>query len=159
MKTALYPGTFDPITYGHLDIIERASRLFDRVIVTVAINSRKSPLFTAEERVDMIREAVSAWKNVSCESFDGLIVDFAHRKEASALVRGLRNVSDLESESLMAHVNRRLSPELVTIFMMPSEQFAYLNSGIVREVAAFGGDIRAFVLPAVADKIRQKLKK
>lgn len=159
MKTALYPGTFDPLTNGHLDIIERASKLFDRVIVTVARNSRKSPLFTAEERVEMIREAVRRWPNVSCKSFDGLIVDFAGEQKASVLIRGLRTVSDFESELQMAQVNRRLAEELVTIFMMPEEKYSYLNSSIVKEVASYGGDIRSFVPAEIAQKVMRKYER
>lgn len=159
MKTALYPGTFDPLTLGHLDIIERSSKLFDRVIVTVAKNSRKTPLFAADERVEMIREAVRPWGNVSCESFDGLIVDFAIEKKASVLIRGLRTLSDFEVELQMAQVNRRLSEELITIFMMPGEKYSQLNSSIVKEVASFGGDIRSFVTPEVAQKVMSKYLK
>jgi pantetheine-phosphate adenylyltransferase len=156
MKNALYPGTFDPLTNGHLDIIERAAKLFDRVIVTVARNSRKSPLFTVEERVEMIREAIRQWPNVTCESFDGLIVDFAREQKASVLIRGLRTVSDFESEMQMAQVNRRLADELVTIFMMPEEKYTYLNSSIVKEIASYGGDIRSFVPAEIEQKVMRK---
>lgn len=158
MKTALYPGTFDPLTFGHIDIIERASALFDRVIVTVAKNPKKTPLFTAEEREDMIREAVTSWPNVTCESFDGLLVQFAKDQQATALIRGLRVISDFEYELQMAHVNRRLAQEVVTILMMPGEKYTYLNSSIVKEVASFGGDIQSFVPPFIADKIKNKLR-
>ncbi|MBL7961043.1 pantetheine-phosphate adenylyltransferase [bacterium] len=158
MKTALYPGTFDPLTFGHIDIIERASALFDRVIVTVAKNPKKTPLFTAEEREDMIREAVTSWPNVTCESFDGLLVQFAKDRQATALIRGLRVISDFEYELQMAHVNRRLAQEVVTILMMPGEKYTYLNSSIVKEVASFGGDIQSFVPPFIADKIKNKLR-
>jgi pantetheine-phosphate adenylyltransferase len=159
MKIALYPGTFDPLTYGHIDIIERASVLFDRVIVTVAKNPRKSPLFTAEERIEMIRDAVKPWTNITCESFDGLIVNFAKERQATALIRGLRVISDFENELQMAHVNRRLAHGLVTIFLMPGEKYTYLNSSIVKEVASFGGDIGSFVTPAIAEKVKEKLSK
>ncbi|KAB2879208.1 pantetheine-phosphate adenylyltransferase [bacterium] len=158
MKTALYPGTFDPLTFGHIDIIERAAALFDRVIVTVAKNPKKTPLFTAEEREDMIREAVKSWPNVTCESFDGLLVQFAKDRQAKALIRGLRVISDFEYELQMAHVNRRLAQEVVTILMMPGEKYTYLNSSIVKEVASFGGDIQSFVPPFIADKIKNKLR-
>ncbi|MBL7994521.1 pantetheine-phosphate adenylyltransferase [bacterium] len=157
MKTALYPGTFDPLTYGHIDIIGRASALFDRVIVTVAKNPKKTPLFTAEEREDMIREAVKSWPNVTCEIFDGLLVQFAKDRQATALIRGLRVISDFEYELQMAHVNRRLAQEVVTILMMPGEKYTYLNSSIVKEVASFGGDIQSFVPPFIAEKIKIKL--
>lgn len=159
MKTALYPGTFDPLTYGHLDIIGRASVLFDQVIVTVARNPKKTTLFTAEERVEMIREAVKPWQNVVCESFDGLLVQFATERHATALIRGLRVISDFEYELQMAHVNRRLAQEVVTILLMPGEKYTYLNSSIVKEVALFGGDIQSFVPPAIADRVRNKLAK
>lgn len=159
MKTALYPGTFDPLTYGHLDIVERASALFDRVIVTVAKNPKKSPLFSAEERIEMIREAVKPWPNVTCEGFDGLLVQFARERQATALIRGLRVISDFEYELQMAHVNRRLAQEVVTLLLMPGEKYTYLNSSIVKEVASFGGDIQSFVPPAIADKVRNKFLK
>lgn len=157
MKTALYPGTFDPLTYGHLDIIERASALFGQVIVTVAKNPKKTPLFTAEERLEMIREAVKPFPNVSCESFDGLLVQFAKERHATALIRGLRVISDFEYELQMAHVNRRLAQEVVTLLMMPGEKYTYLNSSIVKEVASFGGDIQSFVPPAIAERVKSKL--
>ncbi len=157
MRTALYPGTFDPLTYGHMDIIERASAMFDRVIVTVAKNPKKSPLFTTEERVMMIRESIKPWTNVTCESFDGLIVDFARSRQALVLIRGLRVLSDFENELQMAHVNRRLAQDIVTVFMMPGEKYTYLNSGIVKEVASFGGDIQSFVTPAIAELVRKKI--
>ena len=159
MKTALYPGTFDPLTYGHLDIIERAAVLFDQVIVTVAKNPKKTPLFTAEERLDMIREAVKGWPNVTCEGFDGLLVQFAKERNATALIRGLRVISDFEYELQMAHVNRRLAQEVVTILLMPGEKYTYLNSSIVKEVASFGGDIQSFVPPAIAERVKNKLAK
>ncbi len=158
MKTAVYPGTFDPLTYGHLDIIERASVLFDNVIVTVAKNPKKSPLFSVEERITMVRDAVKDFVNVSCESFDGLIVDFAKRSHATVLIRGLRAISDFEYELQMAHVNRKLLNTLVTVILMPGEKYAYLNSTIVKEVAQFGGDISAFVPPPIAKKVVAKFK-
>ena len=157
MKTAIYPGTFDPVTLGHLDIIERASAIFDRVVVTVARNPKKSPLFTAEERVAMIREVTTHLTNVTCESFEGLVVDFARQAGAQALIRGLRAVSDFEYELQMAHVNRRLHNQLVTVVLMPGEKYTYLNSTIVKEVATFGGDIAAFVSPSVMARLHAKL--
>lgn len=157
MKTAIYPGTFDPVTLGHLDIIERAAAIFGRVVVTVARNPKKTPLFTAEERVAMIREVTTHLANVTCESFDGLVVDFARQAGAQALIRGLRAVSDFEYELQMAHVNRRLHSQLVTVVLMPGEKFTYLNSTIVKEVAAFGGDIAAFVSPSVMARLHAKL--
>jgi pantetheine-phosphate adenylyltransferase len=157
MRTALYPGTFDPLTYGHMDIIERASAMFERVIITVAKNPKKSPMFTSDERVMMIRESIKPWTNVTCESFDGLIVDFAKSREALVLIRGLRVLSDFENELQMAHVNRRLAHDIVTVFMMPGEKYTYLNSGIVKEVASFGGDIQSFVTPAIAELVQKKI--
>ncbi|NUM81149.1 pantetheine-phosphate adenylyltransferase [bacterium] len=159
MKTAIYPGTFDPITYGHLDIIGRASALFDKVIVTVAINPKKKPMFSIDERIDLIRSVVQPHPNVECESFDGLLVNFAQEKNATALIRGLRAISDFEYEFQMALVNRKLSEKLVTVFLMPGEKFTYLNSTIVKEVAMFGGDISAFVPPLVEAQVKEKIKK
>ena len=157
MRTALYPGTFDPLTYGHMDIIERAAAMYDRVIVTVAKNPKKSPMFTSEERVKMIREAIKPWTNVTCESFDGLIVNFAKSHQASVLIRGIRVLSDFENELQMAHVNRRLAHDVVTVFLMPGEKYTYLNSAIVKELALFGGEIQSFVTPAIAEMIRKKM--
>ena len=157
MRTALYPGTFDPLTYGHMDIIERAAAMYDRVIVTVAKNPKKSPMFTSEERVKMIREAIKPWTNVTCESFDGLIVNFAKSHQASVLISGIRVLSDFENELQMAHVNRRLAHDVVTVFLMPGEKYTYLNSAIVKELALFGGDIQSFVTPAIAEMIRKKM--
>ncbi len=159
MKTAIYPGTFDPITLGHLDIIERAVHLFDRVVVTVAKNTKKTPLFDAAERVEMIRTVCADMKNVDVDSFDGLIVDYAKRKNASALIRGLRVISDFEYEFQMALVNRKLAPQLATVFMMPGEKYTYLNSTIVKEIALFDGPLTDFVPPSVADHVRAKLAK
>ena len=157
MKTALYPGTFDPITFGHLDIIERAAAIFDRLIITVARNPKKQPLFTVEERIDMIASMTRDFKNISCDSFDGLLVDFAKKTNSQVLIRGLRAISDFEYEFQMALVNRKLSDTLVTVFLMPGEKYTYLNSTIVKEVALFGGDISAFVPGPIAEKVLKKL--
>jgi pantetheine-phosphate adenylyltransferase len=159
MKTAIYPGTFDPITNGHLDIIERASRLFNKIIVTVARNPAKSPLLTAEERVFLIQQVIADIESnatVLVETFDGLIVDFAKEKKANAIIRGLRAISDFEYELQMALVNRRLYSEVSTVFLMPHEKYTYLNSSIVKEVASYGGDISNFVPPVVEMKIKKK---
>ena len=155
MKKAIYPGTFDPITYGHLDIIKRAVRLFDHVIVSVAENPGKNPLFSTEERVDMIREVCDI-ENVSVGYFQGLLVDYAREQKAAAVIRGLRAVSDFEYEFQMALVNRKLSEELTTVFLMPHEQYTHLNSSIVREVAGFGGDVSPYVPPPIIKYLNNK---
>ncbi len=159
MKTAIYPGTFDPITNGHLDIIDRASRLFDNIIITVARNPAKSPLLSAEERVFLIEQVIADIEGnaaLTVEMFDGLIVDFARKRKATAIIRGLRAISDFEYELQMALVNRRLFSEVSTVFLMPHEKYTYLNSTIVKEVASFGGDISNFVPPVVEMMIKKK---
>ncbi|HTK83031.1 MAG TPA: pantetheine-phosphate adenylyltransferase [Bacteroidota bacterium] len=159
MKIAIYPGTFDPITYGHIDVIERACEIFDQVIVTVARNSSKKPLFTDNERVGMVRDAVRRFNNVTTEQFDGLLVDFARKKKATAIVRGLRAVSDFEYEFQMALTNRKLNSKVTTVFLMPHEKYTYLNSSIVREIAMHGGDCSDFVPPNVNKLLRRLSKK
>ncbi len=158
MKTAIYPGTFDPITNGHLDVIQRAAELFDRVIVLVARNTTKAPLFTEQERVTMVTGAVKEFGNVSVDRFDGLLVDYARKKKATAVVRGLRAVSDFEYEFQMALMNRKLAEEITTVFLMPHEKYTYLNSGIVREIARAGGDISEFVPREVKKLLLGKLR-
>ena len=160
MKIALYPGTFDPVTNGHIDILERAIELFDKVIVTVAKNSSKSPMFTVDERVEMIREIIrlKKYKNVTVESFDGLLVAFAKKKNAIALLRGLRAVSDFEYEFQMALVNRKQAKKISTVFLMPHEKYTYLNSSIVREIARHHGKYKDFVPPTVYRRLQQKIK-
>lgn len=155
-RIAVYPGTFDPVTFGHLDVISRASELFDKVIVTVARNSSKRPLFNDEERVKMIRLAVKKHKNVSVDSFRGLLVQYAKKKGACAIVRGLRAVSDFEYEFQMALTNRKLAKGITTVFLMPHEHYTYLNSSIVREIALFGGDVSKFVPPIVRKELKRK---
>ncbi len=155
-KLAIYPGTFDPITNGHLDIIQRAVNLFDRVIVGVTTNPAKTPLFSADERVEMIQKSVSNMASVAVEHFDGLLMNYAKKKEADVIVRGLRAITDFEFEFQMALVNRRLAEHIVTVFLMPNEKYTYLNSTIVKEVAKFGGDVSSFVPKDVDERLRKK---
>lgn len=145
MRIAVYPGSFDPVTYGHIDVLERATDIFDRVIVTIARNSSKTPLFTTDERVDLLQKSVAHLENVEVDTFDGLIVDYARSKQAVALVRGLRAVSDFEYEFQMALMNRKLDNAIATVFLMPHERFTYLNSSIVRELARHRTDVSDFV--------------
>ena len=159
VRRAIYPGTFDPITLGHIDIIERAAFLFDEVVITVARNIGKQPLFTVEERMDMIRESVRHLPGVKVDNFDGLIVDYAKTTNAQAMIRGLRAMSDFEYEFQMALVNRTLYPDMVQVFLMPHEAYTHLNSTVVREVASFGGDISPFVSAHVVKKLREKFEK
>ena len=153
MRIAVYPGSFDPITYGHIDVIERAIDIFDKLIVTVAKNSSKQPLFDTDMRVELIRGAVSHLQNVEVDTFEGLIVDYAGRRNAIALVRGLRAVSDFEYEFQMALMNRKLAQNIATVFLMPHERFTYLNSSIVRELARHRTDVSDFVPDNVRDAL------
>ena len=154
MRLALYPGSFDPITRGHLDVIERASMVFDRLVVAVLVNTRKSPVLGAADRVAVIREAIdedlpAIAADIEVITFDGLTVDLARKRGARSIVRGLRAVSDFENEQQIAHLNRKLAPEIDTVFLMTGLEYAYLSSSLVREIAAFGGDVSALV-PAAA---------
>ncbi len=158
-RIAIYPGTFDPITNGHLDVIERAREIFDTVIVTVAQNRSKQPLFTDEERVRMVKESVGKYENVTAECFSGLLVEFAEMKKAIAIIRGLRAVSDFEYEFQMALTNRKLNGRINTVFLMPHEKYTYLNSSIVREIARLGGDVSEFVPPHVRRLLLKKLNR
>ncbi len=158
-RTALYPGTFDPITNGHIDIIKRASALFDTVIVGVAHNRQKQPLFSVSERMEMIRHCIEDIDNAVVDQFGGLLVDYAVEKNVNAVIRGLRAVSDFEYEMQMALVNRKLNDHLVTVFMMPHENYSYLNSSIVRELANYGGNIDFFVPEYVKHKLLEKLQR
>ncbi len=157
-KLALFPGSFDPITNGHVDIIGRGLRVFDEVVVAVLVNADKLALFTVEERLAIIREAYQDEPRVRVESFSGLLVDYAAKVGASVIVRGLRAVSDFEYEFQMALMNRRLDPKIETVFMMPAESYSYLSSRLVKEVAQLGGDVSGLVPPVVARALAAKLK-
>ncbi len=150
MTTALYPGSFDPITYGHLDVITRAAQLFERVIVAVLKNPQKSPLFTPEQRIEQIRLATRHVPNVEVGSFVGLTVDYARQRDAHVLIRGLRVLSDFEGELQMAHTNKLLNPSLETLFLATASEYSFLSSSLVKEVARFGGDVSQLVPPHVA---------
>jgi pantetheine-phosphate adenylyltransferase len=156
MKTAVYPGTFDPITNGHSDIIARASVLFDRVVVAVAGNPGKRPVFGLEERVTLARRVLADLENVEVIEFDTLLVDFAREIGANVILRGLRAVSDFVYEFQLAGMNRRLAPDLETMFLTPAEQYTYISSSLVREISALGGDVQDFVHPAVAAALQEK---
>ena len=155
--TAIYPGSFDPPTNGHLDLIERGSKIFDELVVAILRNAEKTPLFSVGERRTMLEELTSDFKNVSVDTFDGLTVDYAARVKASAVLRGIRALSDYEYELQMALMNRKLRPDLETVFMMPAEQYSYLSSRLVREVARLGGDISGLVPEIVEQRLKEKL--
>jgi pantetheine-phosphate adenylyltransferase len=156
MKIAVYPGTFDPITNGHLDILERALKLFDKVIITIARNTAKDPLFTEDERFSLLRQVTKKYKNVEVDCFEGLLVDYIRNKKANAIVRGLRAMTDFEYELQMALTNRKLNEKVETIFLMPNEKYTYLSSNMVREIARLHGDVGKFVPPAVCKALKQK---
>ena len=158
-RIAVYPGSFDPPTKGHEDLVRRSLALADRLIVAVAVNVLKQPLFSVEERLDMLRKAVGDEKRVSFEAFDGLLADFAKRSGATIIVRGLRAVSDFEYEFQMALMNRQLHPSLETVFLVPAVDLTYLSSSLVREVARFGGDVGPMVHPVVASALARRFKK
>ena len=157
MLRAIYPGSFDPVTYGHLDVIRRSARLVDELIIGVLNNKAKSPLFSVEERVRMLEEVTKDYHNVKVEAFEGLLVDFAKRKKADAVVRGLRAVTDFESELQMAQTNHKLKGSVETIFLTTRLEYSYLSSTIVKEVAAFKGDISQFVPEMVEQRIQEKM--
>lgn len=154
---AIYPGSFDPVTNGHLDLIERASKLFDHLIVAILRNPEKDELFTLRERTEMLEQSISHLANVSVDSFDGLLVEYARRKGARVILRGIRAVSDYEYELQMALMNRQLEPGLETVFMLPAEAFSYLSSHLVKEVARLGGSVKGLVPPVVEERIRAKV--
>lgn len=158
-RVAIYPGSFDPLTNGHVDIITRGAALFDRIVVGVLVNAGKTPLFDVETRLAIIRETFVARPNVEAEQFDGLLIDYARRKGATAIVRGLRAVSDFEYEMQMALMNRHLEPSVETVFMMPAEQYTYVSSRLVKEVASLGGDVTGLVPDRVAVRLRSAYQK
>lgn len=157
MRRAIYPGSFDPVTNGHLDVIDRARKLFDEVIVAVAHNDQKNPFFTLDERLEFLRQTVGEMENVKIAPLDGLLVDFAMAQTATAVVRGLRAISDFEFEFQMALMNRKLEASIETIFLMPKEEYTYLSSRIVKEIARLGGDISQFVSADVATAFNKKI--
>lgn len=157
-KTAIYPGTFDPLTNGHIDLIQRSLKIFDEVIVAVAGSPKKDPMFTTEERIALIHESIKDFPGSRVESFNSLLVDYAKEKESVALIRGLRAVSDFEYELQMALMNRRLNANIETVFMMPSEEYTFLSSTIVKEVASFGGSVKGLVPDPVEKALRKKLE-
>ncbi|GAB4484916.1 MAG: pantetheine-phosphate adenylyltransferase [Thermodesulfovibrionales bacterium] len=156
-RRAIYPGTFDPFTNGHLDLVRRGLRIFDELIVAVAPSPRKKPLFTSEERLELIRASLKGYRRVRCEIFEGLLVEYVHAKKGSAIIRGLRAVSDFEYELQLALMNRRLRAGIETVFMMPSEEYSFLTATIVKEISSLGGPVNEFVPLPVERALRQKL--
>lgn len=159
MKTVIYPGTFDPITNGHTDLVERACRLFDKVIVAVAVSSRKGPLFSLEERVALANQALAHLGNIEVCGFDILLVNFAKQKKACGILRGLRAVSDFEYEFQLANMNRAIEPEVESLFLTPSDHLSYISSSLVKEIGSLGGDVSKFVPPVVVQALNQKYRK
>ena len=158
-QKAMYPGSFDPVTYGHIDIIQRASRIFETVVVGVASNSQKKPLFSVKERVEMLKKATADMDTVVVEAFDGLVVDYARKHFIGLIIRGLRMVSDFEYEFQMALTNRKLSHDVETIFLMPSEQYSYISSKLLKEAALLGADVSDFMPKDVQKKLKERLKR
>ena len=156
--TAIYPGSFDPITNGHLDVIERGARLFGRLIVSILRNESKAPLFSIEERMEMLAEVTAPWKNIELDSFDGLLADYALRRGARVILRGIRALSDYEYELQMALMNRRLQPGVETVFLLAGEQFSFISSRLVKEVIGLGGNIAGLVPPVVEQRLVDRLK-
>ena len=159
MRKVLYPGTFDPVTNGHIDLVERSLTIFDEVIVAIAANPKKEPLFPLDERIAMFREAISNFQHVVIEGFDGLLVDYVKQKKAVGIIRGLRAVSDFEYEMQMALMNRRLDNTIETAFLMPNEEYSFITSTIVKEAASYGGDVSSLVPKVVVEKLRKRFKK
>jgi pantetheine-phosphate adenylyltransferase len=158
-RVAIYPGSFDPLTLGHVDIIQRGSALFDSIVVAVLRNVEKSPLFTVEERLSMIRDAFRDRENVQADSFSGLLVDYASSRKATTIVRGIRAISDFEYEFQMALMNRRLAPTIETVFMMPAEEYSYVSSKLVKEVASLGGDVSGLLPGGVEKRLLEKIRR
>lgn len=154
----IYPGSFDPVTFGHLDLIKRAASIYDHVIVAVAHNTQKKALFTVDERFEMLKESTGGMDNVSVEAFDGLVIDFARKNNSKVLIRGLRMISDFEFELQMALTNRRLDETIETVFLMPSEGYAFLSSALIKEAVSLGADVSTFVPKNVAQRLKEKLK-
>jgi pantetheine-phosphate adenylyltransferase len=154
---ALYPGTFDPPTNGHVDLIQRGAKIFDQLTVAILVNPVKNPLFTVEERVEMLREVTGSIGNVSIATFDGLMVEFARKQEATAVLRGIRAISDYEYEFQMALMNRRLAPEIETVFLQPAGRYSFVSSRMVKEVFSFGGDVTGLVPPNVLKRLRERI--
>jgi pantetheine-phosphate adenylyltransferase len=154
---AIYPGSFDPVTNGHLDLIERGAKIFDRLVVAVLQNMEKEPLFSTAERVEMLREVSRPWGNVEVDVFDGLLVDYARQRQAQVILRGIRAISDYEYELQMALMNRKLQPQIETVFMMPAEAYSYLSSKLVREIARLGGPVQGLVPPMVEQRLKTKV--
>ena len=155
----VYPGTFDPVTKGHIDLVERSLRIFDELIVAISANPKKRPLFSLEERMDMFRKVVTRFKHVRIEGFDGLLVDYVREKKAAGIIRGLRAVSDFEYEMQMALMNRRLDSNIETVFLMPNEEYTFITSTIVKEAASYGGDVSSLVPKGIVEKLRKKFGK
>ena len=157
-KIAIYPGTFDPITNGHLDLVKRAIRIFDEVIIAVGPSQKKQPLFTVQERLVLIKAAIKGFKKTKVEAFNDLLVEYVKKKKGNSILRGLRAISDFEYEFQMAHMNRRLSTDMETVFVMPSEEYSFLTSSIVKEIASFGGSVKGLVPEEVEIALKEKFK-
>lgn len=157
-SSAIYPGTFDPVTFGHLDLIKRATQIFENVIVAVANNAHKNPLFSLKERLAMVQQATKGIKGITVESFDGLVIEYARKKGIRVLIRGVRMISDFEYEFQMALTNRRLNQDIETVFLMPSEKYAFLSSKLLKEAASLGAELSSFVPAVVEERLKEKLK-
>src|ERR1039457_1766506 len=155
--TAIYPGSFDPVSFGHLDLIARGAMIFDQLIVAVAQNLEKEPLFAVKERIEMLESLTFEWKNVEVDTFDGLLVEFARNQGASVIMRGIRAVSDYEYELQMAMMNRKIEPDIETVFMLPAEAYSYISSRLVKEIARLGGPVKDLVPPLVVERLRAKV--